>query len=189
MDATLPLRVEGQTRYFRHPDADVAALYINIHPTMTPEDYLSTTFLASDVLLEQHDVRTGDEAFTLSYPHGILANEEGFATLRGCHIASYPMLPTLYMRSFVLDFEVHEGEAGAPVFVRRDSVKEKDGTMKPIPGHFGLIIGMLGNPPFSSARFLRLAVAIPASIIKETLVLLLEADEKKRPERHRVPRS
>ena len=75
----------------------------------------STNLLATDKVLEEFQVHPGDQLLVLGFPYGAEANEAGFPILRSGRIASYPLTPTRATKTFLLDFEVFQGNSGGPV--------------------------------------------------------------------------
>ena len=177
----LQIRANGQPLWKKHPEADVAVMYISI-----PQDVsfvpASTLMLADDKMLMEYDVRPGDELRCLGYPLGVVSNDAGFPVLRSGRIASYPLLPTDKTKTFLLDFRVFKGNSGGPVyFVERN---------RPIPKTLGgfmsyhFIMGLVSEEtlfteqsggPYSQEIHqtqLGLAKVVHASLIKQTIEML-----------------
>jgi len=113
----LPITIRnGATpRWTKHPDADVAVMYVAVPPTAVGQ-LLPTTLLAEDAVLAELEIHPGDELNCLGYPFGQESNPAGFAVLRSGKIASYPLLPTKETKTFLLDFRVFNGNSGGPVY-------------------------------------------------------------------------
>lgn len=177
----VPIRMNNQPLWVRHPEADVAVMYINI-PAENSIPLLSTELLADDKMLTDYEVKPGDELRCLGYPLGVRSNAAGFPVLRSGRIASYPLLPTDKTKTFLLDLRVFKGNSGGPVFfVERNRV---------IPNKFGqfmnyhFLIGLVSQEvlypeqvigPYSQElrqTQLGLAVVVHASLIKKTIEML-----------------
>jgi len=177
----LPIRTSGQPLWKKHPELDVAVMYVTI-PSDTPIALLPTSVLADDKMLADYDVKPGDELRCLGYPLGSASNDAGFPILRSGRIASYPLLPTDKTKTFLLDFRVFKGNSGGPVyFVER---------MRPIPHTLGgytnyhFIMGLVSEErlfteqsggPYSQEIHqtqLGLAIVVHASLIKQTIEML-----------------
>ena len=112
---TIPIRANGQPLWTKHPDADVAVMYISL-PTAISLPILTTDFLADDKAFSQFEIHPGDELECLGFPFGFAANDAGFPILRSGKIASYPLLPTAVTKTFLFDFRVFKGNSGGPVY-------------------------------------------------------------------------
>ncbi len=110
------IRASGQAIWKKHPDADVAVMYIDL-PRDVPIEQFSTDMLADDKIMEKYEVHPGDELKCLGYPFGLESNDAGFPVLRSGKIASYPLLPTASTRTFLFDFRVFKGNSGGPVYI------------------------------------------------------------------------
>ncbi len=179
----IAIRANNQPLWMRHPEADVAVMYINV-----PDDeaitlqLLPTTMLADDKMLMDYDIKPGDEVRCLGYPLGVSSNDAKFPVLRSGRIASYPLLPTIKTKTFLLDLRVFKGNSGGPVFyIER---------YRPIPNTLGsytnyhFIMGLVSQEslftevstgPYSQEvrqTQLGLAVVVQASLIKQTIEML-----------------
>lgn len=112
---TLPIRDGTTLRWTKHPDADVAVMYVTVPPTAVGQ-LLPTTLLAEDAVLAELEIHPGDELNCLGYPFGQESTPAGFSILRSGKIASYPLLPTKETKTFLLDFRVFNGNSGGPVY-------------------------------------------------------------------------
>lgn len=175
---SLIIRKEGKALWVRHPEADVAAMYVSL-----PEDIdikiASASLFATDKLLKKFEIRPADKLFALGFPLGQESNKAGFPILRSGTIASYPILPTKQTKDFLFDFEVFDGNSGGPVFmIKRDPVFE--GSLR-YGKTMRLIIGMVTQqrekifytrtPSKESIdkHALKLGIVVHASLIKETV--------------------
>jgi S1-C subfamily serine protease len=177
----LQIRANGQPLWIRHPDVDVAVMYISI-PSDNAITLLPTNNLADDKMLTEYEVKPGDELRCLGYPLGTSSNDAGFPILRSGRIASYPLLPTDKTKTFLLDLRVFKGNSGGPVyFVER---------MRPNPKQLGsymsfhFLVGLVseeiifaeqsGGPYSQEFRQTQLGLAkvVHASLIKQTIEML-----------------
>lgn len=111
----LAIRANGPPLFTRLPDADVAVIYLQLPSGVTPP-LLPTSVLADDETLKKYAVHPGDEVRCLGYPLGFPSNDAGFPILRSGKIASYPLLPTDRLKTFLLDFKVFKGNSGGPAY-------------------------------------------------------------------------
>jgi hypothetical protein len=96
--------------------------------------------------------------------------------IRSGRIASYPLLPTSSTLTFIVDFNVFDGNSGGPVYIY-DSDWHKRGTgVIRAPVQVQMIMGLVSsqtvkNTTGSSER-LGLANIVHASLIKETIEMI-----------------
>lgn len=114
----LPIKIrDGKTALWRkHPDVDVAVMYVSI-PEGTDLFPIPYTWFATDEQYRKYEIRPGDRLFCLGYPLGQAANAAGFPVQRSGTIASYPLIPMKETKTFLFDFEVYKGNSGGPVFL------------------------------------------------------------------------
>lgn len=175
------IRDGGKPLYVRHKNADVAAMYVSVPQNMISGPVLGIQLLAGDDMLRGFEVHPGDEIFALGYPLGAEANEAGFPVLRSGKIASYPLLPTDDVKTFLFDFRVFPGNSGGPVYFYGSNRAYKGST------HLGLVnfvIGLVSQERRMTEKIkelygvreqsysLGLAEVVHASLIKETVELL-----------------
>lgn len=177
----IPIRVNGKPLWTKHPEADVAAMYINI-PAQDAPQLISTNLLVDDKMITEYEIKPGDEFRSLGYPLGVASNAARFPVLRSGRIASFPLLPTDKTKTFLLDLRVFKGNSGGPVFFveRYRVVPNKLGTYT----NYHFIMGMVTQEvlfteqtvsPYSQELHqtqLGLAVVVHASIIKQTIEML-----------------
>lgn len=122
MKLPFPVRIRenGSPLWAQHPDVDVAAMLIGV-PHIADVPLASTHFLATDSLLAFYEIHPGDELNVLGFPYGAEANEAGFPILRSGRIASFPLTPVHQTKTFLLDFEIFEGNSGGPVFLHSEN--------------------------------------------------------------------
>lgn len=177
-NVALPIRRGRTPIYVRHLQADVAAMYITVDPKALPAQMMMPEGLVEDETLKEQGVRTGQEAFVMSYPLGVLSNDEGFPILKSGHIATYPMYPTRDRRAFALDCDLNEGEYGAPVIVRLPTEVGEDRTLKQREQNgLGFVIGLVGRPPETTSK-VRVLTVIPATLIIDTIELLRKSNAR-----------
>jgi hypothetical protein len=173
----IAIRTNGQAIWKKHPDADVAVMYIAL-PNDAPFEHFSTDMLADDKMMENYEIHPGDELKCLGYPFGLESNNAGFPVLRSGKIASYPLLPTALTRTFLFDFRVFQGNSGGPVYFEERN-RTYQGNLN-VGNHIQFIVGLISeekglNLPYSQLQ-LGLAVVVHASLIREAINSLPPAD-------------
>ena len=165
------IRDKGRNLYVEPPDADVAALYVDM-PDDLNVTIVPTGLLANDEQLERFEVHPGDELFCLGFPLGV-STLGGFPILRSGKIASYPITPTSIYRVFSFDFNVFEGNSGGPVyFVDHDRTYGGSTHLGEIDQFVvGLVIVSVHSSAYNGEE-IRLAGVVPSSYILEALRLL-----------------
>ena len=181
----IPIRENGHPVWIKHPDADVAVMYLRLPKENTP-DLLSTDMLADDDLIRKYEIHPGDELKCLGYPLGFEANKAGFPILRSGEVASYPLLPTKVTRTFLFDFRVFKGNSGGPVYFIDHNRTYGGQVMIGQNIHFimGLVSGeslwqqQIAGPYSEEVRQVQLgiAVVVHASLIKEAINSLPSPD-------------
>jgi len=143
--------------FYGLPDLDIAMMPVDLVAAAHPSAPITPDLLADDEQMQEHGVAVGAEVLLVSYPLGLLANEEGFGLLKSGHIATFPIFPTRTptgRRAVLLDREILDGEYGAPVF-------------KPSP-QGGAVVGIVAKP-WSTTNKIRMLTVLPASHILDTL--------------------
>ncbi len=161
-------------------EVDVAALPIQLPPHVLPDMRLTTEMIADDATMRSHGVRTGTEVMVVSYPLGLLSNEEGFGLLGSSRIGTFPLYPTLQHRAFALDRELRDCEYGAPVFVAADASSNEGETRRA-----GFLVGIIGKP-WETTNKMRLTTVIPASLMATTIQAVKRGLDERAPS---LPRS
>jgi hypothetical protein len=169
----IPLRDKGKPLYVKHPEVDVAALYVKM-PTAFKAMLLPFALLATDELLRKYELHPGDELFCLGYPL-LTSADHGFPILRSGKIASYPLVPAKQHKNWLFDFRVFKGNSGGPVyFVDRNRMYGNSTHLgETIQMMVGLVTSQLSAPLVNNTE-LQLGVIIPAEFITETLNMLPE---------------
>jgi hypothetical protein len=73
----IPIRANNQPLWKRHPEADVAVMYISVPPEEAV-GLLTMDLLATDKNLTEWEVKPGDELRCLGYPLGVASNGARF---------------------------------------------------------------------------------------------------------------
>jgi hypothetical protein len=133
----LQIKNKGIPLWTQHPDVDVAAMRVRL-PRDVDMRLISTKLLGTDKMLEEFQAHPGDQLLVLGFPYGAEANEAGFPILRSGRIASYPLTPTKTTKTFLLDFEVFQGNSGGPVLFYSENRFYGGGT------HIGTVQFILG---------------------------------------------
>jgi len=167
----IQLRTAGAPLYVRHPEVDVAALYVSM-PNNLSFKLLPLDLLSSDEWLTRFEIHPGDELLCLGFPL-FASSPSGFPILRSGKIASYPIVPTKQHKNILFDFRVFQGNSGGPVyFVDRNRTYGGSTHLgETIQFVVGLVTSQL-NATYYDNRELQVAAIIPASFIVETLNLL-----------------
>lgn len=169
----IPLRDQGKPLYVKHPEVDVAALYVKM-PTAFKATLLPVSLLATDEWLRKFELHPGDELLCLGYPLFPSA-DHGFPILRSGKIASYPLVPAKQHKNWLFDFRIFKGNSGGPVyFVDRN--RQYDGQThlgETIQMMVGLVTSQLSSVLVNNTE-LQIGVIIPSEFITETLNMLPE---------------
>ncbi len=159
------IREVSRDRWAKHPEADIAALYITLPDGAAPQ-LLPTGFFATDRILERFAVHPGDEVLSLGFPFGIAANESGFPLLRSGRIASYPLLPQARTKTFRVDMDTFPGNSGGPVyFYDRNRFYEGGTHIGEIRFLMGIVIGSVS----AQDTRLRIAEVVHANFVLDTI--------------------
>ncbi len=178
----LKIRANGQPLWKKHPEADVAVMYIEIPNDTMMKQAVSSDLLADDKMLTEFEVKPGDELRSLGFPLGVVSNDAGFPVLRSGRIASYPLLPTDKTKTFLLDFRIFKGNSGGPVYFverYRPILRQLGGFMS-----YHFIVGLVSEEILlqeqSGGQYsqeihltqLGLAKVVHASLIKQAIEML-----------------
>jgi len=143
---------------------------------------LPISLLATDKELEEYEIHPGDSLSCLGYPYGAEANEAGFPILRSGQIASYPLTPTIKVKTFLYDFRVFGGNSGGPVYFIDQNRSYGGGTR--LGNRIQFLAGLVSQEKMVEEEIisiaetrrtkypLSLAVVIHATLIKEAIDLL-----------------
>jgi len=184
------IRTNGVPLWYRHPEADVAAMIVSLPKDfMDQQDLIIESLLAGDDVMEERDIDAGDELMCLGYPLGLEANESGFPILRSGRIASYPVRPSSAAKTFLYDIPVYGGNSGGPVFFdyRKRRIPGKDSMdWVDVVGVAGLISQDVSHTIMIEGYFesitrrdpLGLAIVVPGEFIKQAINHVVEEREK-----------
>jgi hypothetical protein len=177
----IQIRLKGTPLWTKHPNADVAAMYIRL-PNQVALPLLSTDILADDAVLAKFEIHPGDELECLGYPLGQSANDAGFPILRSGKIASYPLLPTASNPTFLYDFHIFKGNSGGPVYFVQSGRLYQNVFHAGENIHF--VVGLVSQESLMQQQIsgfyseetrqlqLGLAVVVQANFIKQTIEML-----------------
>lgn len=166
--APLAIRTaDGTPLWTQHPTEDVAVLEITAPPEFA-RAAIPVGWIAMGNTFDEWRMGPGDELFALGYPHGLSANRAGFPILRSGRISSWPLTPVQHFKTFLLDFNVSQGNSGGPVFwvpaaTRRPGV--------PVPTN-PFIAGVLIKEVQGNGEGIELGVVAHGQYIHETIALL-----------------
>lgn len=191
----LQIRQAGKPLWAKHPTADVAAMYVSIPSGLEPQHtFSSTTLLGNDEKFIAYGLHPGDQLFALGFPFCEEGNF-GFPVLRGGTLASYPLVPSSTVHSFLLDFSVFPGNSGGPIYtpggtrIRGNAISAGAPPMvvglvsaqalePDVPNPSSSSTGALftAAPPNQKRGSLSLAIVVPASFISDTIEALPPPD-------------
>src|ERR1039457_302136 len=119
MSFDIPIKANGTNLWTAHPTADIAVMRISNVPSSGDfsHNWFTPADLADDKFLSERQIHPGDEVRILGYSYGFEANDSGFPILRNGRIASYPLMPTAKVQTFLIDFQVFRGNSGGPVYM------------------------------------------------------------------------
>jgi len=137
IELSLQIRNGGKDLWKKHPDVDLAALFVRL-PKHVVRTVIPLSLMLSDKEIAEFEIGPGTELLCLGYPFGAESNPEGFPVLRSGKIASYPLLPTKKTKTFLFDFTVFRGNSGGPVYIY-DKAPIYGGAM-----HVGATAGIMG---------------------------------------------
>lgn len=173
----------------KHPKADVAVMYFAI-PEGADRYVIGPGTFITDAAITKYEVHPGDRLFALGYPFGVEANAAGFPILRSGVVASYPVTRSGGGDTFLYDFEVFPGNSGSPVFLIEELPVYGGG----IHGGYKGLMGIVSRERKATEKVaslsetrqvqhpLHIAEVIHASLIKETLDMLPDLEEKAKKE-------
>lgn len=163
--AFTPPKLPGKQRFFvRHPKHDLAAFALHLPDEMAALNVLPSAITEGSLKIAGRRLSAGDEVSFLGYPEVLPGTEGAFAVLRSGRIASYPVGTPQAKGQFLINSDVYPGDSGAPVFTRRRGGQ---------PEIAGMITRRVGA---DASTFSHLAVAVDASVIRETIRLLEESE-------------
>jgi hypothetical protein len=125
---SIKIRTNNLPNWIEHEDSVIDIAVLQIETNKFDSKYLlSTEFLATEQLLQEFQIKPGDNLFTIGFPLGASSNEYGFPILKGGYVASYPILPTSRHKYFLFDCEVFPASSGSPVYAREAGRQYSDG--------------------------------------------------------------
>lgn len=177
----LQIRNGKQPLWKEHPKADIAVMYVKL-PQEADVQLLPMSLLASEQQLGEYEIHPGDVLSCLGFPYGAEANEAGFPILRSGQIASYPLIPTSKVQTFLLDFRVFGGNSGGPVYFVASNRSYGGATR--LGETIQLLVGLVSQEKLIEEEIksltetrlakhaLSLAVIVHAALIREAIELL-----------------
>jgi hypothetical protein len=151
--------------YVKHPRHDVAAVDLRMPAEIASQISLPSFVNETAIATRDGEPHVGEEISLLGFPKVFPGTEGAFAVLRGGKIASYSAGPPRSREKFLVNANVYAGDSGGPVFAARG---------RRTPKLLGLLTERIG--PKSGA--VPLAVAVNATVIRETLELLAQRENK-----------
>ena len=180
---TVRIRNGAQPLWVTHPAADIAVMYITL-PDNADISLISTDLLANDDIIRKFELHPGDRLACLGYPLGSESSDAGLPVLRSGYIASFPLMPTANVKSFLFDFNVFDGNSGGPVYFVESS-RTFGGSLN--IGTVQFLVGLVSQQKFAEEQIkslnemrvqrhrLGLAVVIHATMIRQALDLMSPA--------------
>jgi len=168
---SVKIRDQNGDRWKKHPDADIAAMYISLPEGAVPA-LLSTEFFATDHTLEQLEVRSGDRVQAMGFPLGVEANASGFPILRSGRIASFPLLPQSRTKTFLVHMDAFSGDSGGPVYLLGRNRQSQGATRADEVRLFMGIITSNVSSTISPNTRMPFTQAVHANFVLETIEML-----------------
>lgn len=172
-----PLRIRDPAGaaplWTRHPDHDIAVMEI-VAPPAFAQAAIPISWLADETVFQTLDAGPGDELLSLGFPRGLSSNPAGFPILRVGRIASWPLWPIATFPTFLLDFSVHPGNSGGPVF-RTARPGER------FPSDHPQVLGVLTQEVIVKEERLGIAVVAHAEYVREAVALLDAVQDRSAP--------
>lgn len=165
-----PLRIRESDLtpvWTRHPDHDIAVMEV-VAPEAFARAAIPVGWLGDADAFDAWQVGPGDELLSLGFPRGLSANRAGFPILRVGRIASWPLTPISAFSTFLLDFPVHAGDSGGPVFWT-PSARRLPGTVTP---DHPFIAGVLVQTVEVDGQGLGIGVVAHAQYVREAIALM-----------------
>ena len=144
--------------YVAHPRRDIAAMEIRLPPEVARIISIPS-FISESTLARQSAPHVGDQILVLGFPKVFPGTVGAFPVFRTGAIASYSSGSQTDLERYLIHTNVYSGDSGGPVFAARS---------RGAPALLGLISERIGP----KAGEVPLAVAIDATVIRETLALL-----------------
>ncbi len=165
----------GKTAYTQLPYHDIAALEVRIPDAMADVIGLPS-YIDEDAIARPGDEwHVGDAVSVLGFPKVFPGTQGGFGVLRGGTIASYSPGGPRDREKFLINANVYSGDSGGPVFAAARGGR---------PKLVGLLIERIGQ----KTGEVPLAVAVDATVIRETLQALAQPDRRSSENTRGAPR-
>jgi Trypsin-like peptidase domain len=168
---SVKIRDQNGELWKKHPDVDIAAMYIQLPEGAVPI-LLSTDFFATDHTLEQLEVRSGDRVQAMGFPLGVEANASGFPILRSGRIASFPLLPQSRTKTFLVHMDAFSGDSGGPVYLLSHNRQDKGAAQgDEVRLFMGIVTSNISSTIAPQTR-LPFTEAVHANFVLETIEML-----------------
>lgn len=179
----IKIRDQEKNLYVKHDSVDVAVMWIQL-PEWFDDPIIPIDFLAEDSIFQQIGIHPGDEIMCLGYPLGKKTGPFGFPILQSGKIATYPLIPTKKIKTFIGDFKISKGYSGGPVYLYNPMGRRVRPGMIDMRREFAYILGLVSTMPITQEEFDKLieeekkyyfgfARIVHASLIKETIEKLI----------------
>ncbi len=168
---TITVRNEGKPLWTRHPDVDIATIFIDL-PEKAATKPISIEQIANEAHVVEKTVRVGRDTWIPCYPAKLEANEAGWPVLRKGSIASHPLTPVKSTKTMLIDYRAFGGDSGAPV-----AMLVNDRLLV-----VGIVLGMHRQTDRSTLPFeertmhtpLGLSIVGQAAFLRETIDLMVD---------------
>ncbi|MFN0051731.1 MAG: serine protease [Planctomycetales bacterium] len=177
-ETSIPIRDGNQPRWKRHPEQDIAALFLDL-PEGPQPTALAYQNIADEAVAQERRVRVGREVFIACYPSQLEANELGWPVVRRGIVASHPLVPLRTFKSMLIDYRSFGGDSGAPIVLCEGE--------RPLV--VGMILGMLRQTEKTTTPSeertlhtpLGLGIAVQSPWIRDTIDQLLRQTPPRKP--------
>lgn len=181
------IRQNGKPLWVKHPDTDVAAMYIIIPYGFDVFDVplAPIEILSSDKLIEDFELYPGREIKVIGFPLNAESETAGFPILRTGTIASFPLIPEKELKTFLIDFRVFDGNSGGPVYYYNPDWRKRGlALISGVPKEVHIILGLVSKQvliPITTRSYrqetrqefpLSIAEVVNGTFIRETISML-----------------
>jgi Trypsin-like peptidase domain len=166
----------GSRPFFKHPNYDVAVVELRIPLEVAGQIELPSFIDEESIAPLGPEARAGEDICVLGFPRVFPGTEGAFPVLRGGRVASYSPGSPSDQERFLINASVYGGDSGGPVF---------SGSRRGKPKLLGIVTERIGK----KGGNIPLAVALNASVIRETLRLEARHEQLVAGERTRRPSS
>jgi hypothetical protein len=154
----------SKTAYTRNPRHDIAVLELRIPDELADAIDLPSFIDESEIARPGDEPHPGEAVSILGFPTVFPGTEGGFAVLRAGKIASFSPGTPRNGEKFLVNTYAYSGDSGGPVFAEAANGRRPE------------LVGILTERIGQKAGEVPLAVAVNASVVRETLQMLSQGD-------------